>query len=129
MEQEREKNNYAITYMLAENGIYYPNISLEQDTDYVIGKYGIIAGEYIMENRRDEYIRKINEGSWNQYLHEIDEECNDQIDLIMERIKEKESVTEQLKATDPMEWIRRVNEIKLRVERVVLESVVWNFEE
>ncbi len=129
MEQEREKNNYAITYMLAENGIYYPNISLEQDTDYVIGKYGIIAGEFIMENRRDEYIRKINEGSWNQYLHEIDEECNDQIDLIMERIKEKEGVTEQLKATDPMEWIRRVNEIKLRVERVVLESVVWNFEE
>lgn len=58
---------------------------------------------------------------------EIDEECNDQIELIMERIKEKEGVTEQLKATDPMEWSRRVNEIKLRVERMVLESMVWDF--
>lgn len=45
----------------------------------------------------------------------------------MERIKEKEGVTEQLKATDPMEWSRRVNEIKLRVERMVLESMVWDF--
>ena len=125
MEQGKEKNNYRITYTLAENGIYYPNISLEQDTDYVIGKYGMIVGEYIMANRRGEYIRKINEGSWNRYLYEINEECNDQIEMIMERIKEREGITEQLKAADTMEWIRRVNEIKLRVERMVLESVVF----
>ena len=130
MEQGPKENNYDITYTLAEDGILYPNISFEQDTDYVIGKYGMMIGEYVMANRRGEYIRKINEGSWNRYLHEIDEECHEQIELIMERIKETEGVMEQLKEADPMEWVRRVNEIKMRAERVVLERIVlWGFED
>lgn len=31
-----------IMYRLVENGCYYPQLSLEQKMDYVIGKYGII---------------------------------------------------------------------------------------
>ena len=37
-----------ITYHLEEDGRYYPQLSLEQKTDYVIGKYGIMRGEYMM---------------------------------------------------------------------------------
>lgn len=38
-----------ITYHLSEDGCYYPQLSLEQKTDYVIGKYGIMRGEYMMK--------------------------------------------------------------------------------
>lgn len=54
-----------------------------------------------MESRRSDYIRKINEGNWNRYLHEMDEECNEQVELSMEWIKE--GVTEKLKNCGPVE--------------------------
>lgn len=96
-----------ITYRLAEDGCYYPQLSLEQKTDYVIGKYGIMRGEYMMKYRR------------HQYLHDVDGECHREMELVVKRIMEKEGVTEQLKKEDPMEWVRRVNEIKVRVEEII----------
>ena len=50
-----------IIYKLQEDGIYYPVISFEQETNYAVGKYGLIIGEYIMTHKRHEYITRINE--------------------------------------------------------------------
>lgn len=108
-----------ITYQLAENGCYYPQLSLEQKTDYVIGKYGIMRGEYMMKCQRHEYLKMLMDGTWNQYLHDVDEECHREAELAVRRIVEKEGVTEQLKKENPMEWVRRVNGIKQRVEESI----------
>lgn len=108
-----------ITYQLAENGCYYPQKSLEQETDYVIGKYGIMRGEYMMKCQRHEYLKMLMDGTWNQYLHDVDEECHGEVELAVKRIMEKERVTEQLKSENPMEWVRRVNAIKAGVEEVM----------
>lgn len=79
-----------ITYQLAENGCYYPQLSLEQKTDYVIGKYGIMRGEYMMKHRRYEYLKMLMDGTWNQYLHDVDEKCHRKVELTVKRIMEKE---------------------------------------
>jgi hypothetical protein len=113
-----------ITYHLAEDGCYYPNITLEQETDYPIGKYGIMRAEYLWENYRREYFRMVREGTWNRYLHEVDEECHREVELAVKRMMEKEGVTEQLKAENPMEWVRRVNGIKARAEEGVLAQII-----
>ena len=112
-----------ITYHLAEDGCYYPQLSLEQKTDYVIGKYGIMRGEYLMKYRRHEYLKMLMDGIWNQYLHDVDEECHREVELAAKRIMEKEGVTEQLKKENPMEWVRRVNGIKARVEEEVVKNL------
>ena len=39
--------------------------------------------------------------------------------MLIQRIKEKEGITEQLKKDNPMEWVGRMNEIRMRVERMV----------
>lgn len=93
-----------ITYQLAENGCYYPQLSLEQETDYVIGKYGIMRGEYMMKCQRHEYLKMLIDGTWNQYPHDVDEECHREVELAVKRIMEKEGVTERLKKGNPMEW-------------------------
>ena len=108
-----------ITYRLAEDGCYYPQLSLEQKTDYVIGKYGIMRGEYMMKYQRHEYLKMLMDGTWNQYLHDVDEECHREVELAVKRIMEKEDVTEQLKKENPFEWVRRVNGIMVRVEEVM----------
>lgn len=113
-----------ITYHLAENGCYYPQLSLEQKTDYVIGKYGIMRGEYMMKCQRHEYLKMLMDGTWNQYLHDVDEECHREVELAVKRIMEKKRVTEQLKSENPMEWVRRINGIKVRVEEEIVNQLI-----
>ena len=115
-----------ITYHLAEDGCYYPQLSLEQKTDYAIGKYGIMRGEYLMRYRRHEYLKMLMDGTWNQYLHDVDEECHREMEQAVKRIMEKEGVTEQMKKENPMEWMRRVNGIKARVEEIVKEEIIYS---
>lgn len=114
-----------ITYQLSEDGCYYPQLSLEQKTDYVIGKYGIMRGEYMMKYQRHEYLKMLMDGTWNQYLHEVDKECHREVRLAVKRIMEKEGVNEQLKKENPIEWVRRVNGIKVRVEEIVIGEIIY----
>lgn len=109
-----------IVYRLGEDGCYYPELSLEQKTDYPIGKYGIIRGEYMMIYQRHRYLDMLMEGTWNEYLHEVDEECHRKVEMAVERIKKKEGVTEQLKAENPLEWLQRMNRIKAGAEEKVI---------
>ena len=115
-----------ITYHLAEDGCYYPQLSLEQKTDYAIGKYGIMRGEYMMKYRRHEYLQMLMNGTWNQYLHDVDEECHRELELAVKRTMKKEGVTERLKSENPMEWVRRVNGIKERVEEQIVNNLQGN---
>lgn len=113
-----------IAYLLAEDGCYYPQLGLEQKTDYVIGKYGIMRGEYMMKYQRCEYLEMLMNGTWNQYLHDVDEECHREVELAVKRIMVKEGVTEQLKKENPMEWVQRVNGIKARVEEEIVNQLI-----
>lgn len=105
-----------LTYHLAEDGCYYPDLTFEQETDYPIGKYGLIRAEYMWEHKAHEYRMMLQDGTWNWYLHEVDEECHREVELALKRIMEKESVDERMKAENPMEWVGRVNGIKGNVE-------------
>lgn len=91
MSKELEKviEENGLVYRLAEDGCYYPDLKMEQRTDYPIGKYGIMRAEYMMEHQRYQYLKMAMEGSWNEYLHEVDEECSREVELAVERIKEK----------------------------------------
>lgn len=113
-----------IVYCLGEDELYYPVIRPEQGTHYSIGKYGIIIAEYIMENQRHKYIQLFMYGKWNEYLHKCEEECMKQEGLLIQQIKEKEGITEQLKRENPMEWVGRMNEVRMRVERMVVEETI-----
>lgn len=71
-----------LVYRLAEDGCYYPDLKLKQKTDYPIGKYGIMRAEYMMEHQRYQYLKMAMEGSWNEHLHEVDEECRDRKSVV-----------------------------------------------
>lgn len=111
---------------LAEDACYYPQLSLKQKTDYVIGKYGIMHGEYMVKYQRHEYLKMLMDGTWNQYLHEVDEECHKEVELALKRIMKKEGVNEPLKKENPIEWVRRVNGIKARVEEEIVNKTAKN---
>ena len=46
-------------------------------------------------------------------------------DLLIKQYAEREGVTEELKAQDQMEWVRRMNGIRERVEETILYKLIY----
>lgn len=114
-----------LEYRLAKDGMYYPVLELPESTNFDIGKYGIMRCEYLQTHKREQYIRLIVNGKLNEYLHEVDEECGEMLSQIIEQMKPGARVTEDLKATDPMEWVRFMNSLKSAAEEIVLKEKVY----
>lgn len=94
-----------ITYVPGKDDIYYPDLQLPEETNYNIGKFGHMRCEYLKEFKHGYYMELLPGGKWNEYLHEIDEECYEMLDRLVKQMKEKQGVTEQLKAENQMLWV------------------------
>lgn len=70
------------------------------------------------------YLELVFAGKWNEYLHEVDEECHQRIEVLVEQMKAGAGATEQLKATDQMKWVGLMNNLKNAAEEVVLRELV-----
>ena len=58
-------------------------------------------------------------------LAAIDGACEERLELLIRQMTKQEGVTEALKATDQMEWVRRMNSIRSRAEEIVLHELVY----
>lgn len=114
-----------ITYVLGEDDIYYPDLQLPKGTNYNIGKFGHMRCEYLKEFKHGYYMKLLLDGRLNEYLHEIDEECYEMLDRIVEKMKEKQGVTEQVKAENQMLWVGKMNNIIACAEEIVVMEVVY----
>ena len=107
---------------LAEDGCYYSDISVEQNTDYPIGKYGMMRGEYLLRDDRHRYFRM---GCGMNILHNVNEECYRELEMAVKRIKEKEGITVVLKNENPMLWIGKINNTMARAEEEILREITY----
>ncbi|MBQ4058290.1 MAG: TnpV protein [Lachnospiraceae bacterium] len=113
-----------IEYRLRENDCYYPVISLEQKTDFSIGKYGFMRCEYIKNYKHRYYMDLLMAGKLNEHLHKVEEECYAMQERLVEQVKKKEGITEQMKVENQLLWVQRMNSINLLVEEVVVKEIV-----
>ena len=107
-----------------ENGHLIPNVTLPEQTDYQIGKYGRMHLDYIKQHRRGRYITLLTEGKLNTRLHEIDLEANEMLETIIPRLATERGIDENLKARDMLRWVAEMNNIKASAEEIVLQEVV-----
>ena len=108
-----------------ENRHLIPNVSLPEQTDYQIGKYGQMHLDYIKQYRRGRYTTLLTEGKLNTRLHEIDLEANEMLDAIIPRLAAERGIDEKLKARDMLIWVAEMNNIKAIAEEFVLQEVVY----
>ena len=104
---------------------FIPNLVLPDDGNYQIGKYGRMRRSYLKEHHPILYNSYMLEGTLFKHLAEIDQACNERMEIIVSAMSEQEGVTEALKATDQMEWVRRKNNIRNRAEEIVLTELVY----
>ena len=77
------------------------------------------------EHRKGLYLELVLAGKLNEHLHQIDEECNQMMGRLVEQMKEKQGVTEELKMQDQMAWVGRMNNIRACVEEIVVKKIVY----
>ena len=107
-----------------ENGHLIHNVTLPEQTDFQIGKYGRMHLDYIKNHRRGRYTTLLTEGKLNARLHEIDLEATEMLDTIIPRLATERGIDENLKARDMLRWVAEMNNIKANAEEIVLREVV-----
>ena len=105
--------------------VLIPNLSIGEDGQQPIGKYGRMRKHYLKEQHPVLYSELLLSGKLYPHLLEIDEACDGRMELLTCRLAEQEGVTEALKAADQMEWVRRMNSIRNRAEEIVLHELVY----
>ena len=108
-----------------ENGHLIPNITLPEQTDYQIGKYGRMHLDYIKNHRRGRYTTLLTEGKLNARLHEIDLEANEMLESIIAHLAAERGIDENMKARDMLRWVAEMNNIKASAEKIVLQEVIY----
>ena len=104
-----------MTIQYHKSGDYYlPNLVFEDTEVQPIGKYGRMRKCYLKEHRPVLYSNLLLSGKLVEHLAEIDGVCEERMELLTRQMTKQEGVTEALKATDQMEWVRRMNSIRSR---------------
>ena len=59
------------------------------------------------------------------YLADLNEQCVERRDFLMNQLMEQEGITEELKSRDQMEWVRQANNARSRVDEIILNELVY----
>ena len=123
MEYVKQDVKTGLQYEL--QGDYYLIAGENDDAQAPIGIWGQRHLRWLKRNRRVTYTNLLTSGKLHDYLANIDQQANVQLDLLIKQMAAAEGITEQLKATDQMGWVRRMNSIRSRAEEIVLSEIVY----
>ena len=105
------------------SGYLIPNLAMPELPP--LGKYGRMLKRCLKEHRPALYSSMLLTGRLDQHLAEIDEACEERMELLTRQMAKQEGVTEVLKAADQMAWVRRMTSIHNRAEEIVLSELIY----
>ena len=76
------------------------------------------------EHAKAAYTAMLLSGTLNAHLEEVDRSANEMFDRLVAQMAAQEGVSEQLKATDPMEWVRQMNNICNRADEIIRSTLI-----
>ena len=103
-----------------------PNITLPAEANKSLGMWGLKRKDYLMHHKRVQFNIMLMNGTLWTHLAEIDEQASVMFSRLVEQMKIKEGITEQLKADNQMEWVARMNNIEARVREFVNTELIYN---
>lgn len=112
-----------ISYTLVGDA-YIPNL-VSTDTNYEIGCWGRKHEEYIKQYKPAFYTTLLTQCKLNSYLHDVDVRATEMYDTLVKQLVKQEGVTEKLKASDMMLWVRKMNNISNRATEVVNTELIY----
>ena len=90
-----------------------------------IGVWALRHKRYLKQHHKVLYYNLLTSGKLDSYLADIEEQAQQLFLRLVKEYAEKEAVTEQLKAADPMVWVRQMNNIRNRATEIVNNEVIY----
>ncbi|MDR1510864.1 MAG: TnpV protein [Synergistaceae bacterium] len=102
-----------------------PALTLGEDAERPLGKYGLMRFRHLRDN--DKYLYSLLEirGQLDSHLAEIDETAARRVESFMEEALKKNPIPEELKNTNPLEWIGRMENLKAQAEEIVTRELIF----
>ena len=104
---------------------YIPCLILSAEEERPIGIWGQRHRRHLKEHHRVRYYNLLTTGTLNDYLAEVESLAQAMFDTLVKELSEKENLNEKLKASDPLEWVRRSNNIRNRATEIVNAEVIF----
>ena len=102
-----------------------PNLKVSLEKEIEIGVWGQRCRRYLKQHNRIRYYNLLTAGKLNEHLAEIDHLAELMFQSLVNAISEQENVTEKLKADDPMEWVKKMNNIRNRAAEIVNSELIF----
>ena len=120
---KQEVSNMEIAYIKC--GDYYiPDLTLPEELR-PMGKWGRMHREYLKATYPITYTNLILSGKLWTYLADLNEQAQLRLDTLVSQMKAAEGITEALKASDPIQWVQRMNSILDRAEEILREELIY----
>lgn len=104
---------------------YIPCLTLPTEDEQPIGLWGQRHLRYITEHRKARYTSLLLSGKLNSYLADIDQQAEVMLSRLVEQMAQRRGVTEQLKTSDQMAWVGRMNNIRASATEIVDKEIIY----
>lgn len=104
---------------------YIPNLVLPKQKKIHLNKYGRMRLNYLKEHKKAEYTIMSMENTLINHLEEIQETATKRLNLIIDDLKAKSGLTEDMKNTDMLYWVGTMNAIKQQAEEIILKELIY----
>lgn len=103
---------------------FIPDLKLPEETR-PMGKWGRMHREYLKEHRPILFSDLILSGKLWTHLADLNQQAQERMETIIDQLKAAEGITEELKASDQMAWVQRMNNIRSRAEEIIREEMIY----
>lgn len=102
-----------------------PNLTLPAEEERPIGIYGQRRRAYLKEHHRVQYYNLLTAGTLHSHLADIETQAQGLFLRLVKQYAAAEGITEALKASDPLAWVRQMNGIRNRANEVVMQEIIY----
>ena len=108
-----------------ENGYLIPDLCLPAKEEQPIGKWGQRHLDYLKQYRKVTYTNLLTSGRLNAYLADIDRQAQERFERLIEGMKQAQGITERLKEENALEWVGRMNNVRMCAKEIVNEKIIY----
>ena len=101
-----------------------PCLTVPAEEEHPIGIWGQRHLDYLKQYRKVTYTNLLTSGKLNTYIADIDRQAQERFKRLIEDMKQAQSITEQLKAENALEWTGKMNNIRACAREIVNEEIV-----
>ena len=123
MEKYIYDNNNGLWYEL-QGDYYIPCLVLDEEDTQPIGMWGRNYLRYIKDHRPVLHTTLLLGGKLNSYLAQIDNQATEMFDRLIEQMKGRDGITEDMKAANQLEWVQHMNVIRQEAAEIVIRELI-----